>query len=80
MRRIHPQRRDVELDELPPGTRVTTPSGREGWVEKCRGTHSRNDRFTRLVVRFSPEPRDTVILQAKLLTPIDKSPETITKP
>lgn len=67
--------RDIEPDDFPVGCRVRTPSGRVGWVDRHRGDHSKRDRFIRVVVRFSPAPRDTVVLQPKLLQRIDKSPQ-----
>jgi len=68
--------RDREPDHFPPGAWVVTPSGAIGQVESVRGMQSRRDYFMRVVVRFGPKPRDTVILQAKLLRAADKNPET----
>jgi len=72
--------RDRDIDEYPPGTRVRTPTGRIGVVEKTRGHESRRDHFLRLVVRIGPRPRDTVILQPALLERVDKNPETCSNP
>lgn len=69
--------RDRDIDEFPPGTRVRTPTGRIGVVEKTRGHESRRDHFPRLVVRIGPRPRDTVILQPALLQRLDKNPEPL---
>lgn len=64
----------AEHEDFPPGTWVRTPTGRIGWIEKCRGSESKHDCFQRLVVRFSDAPRDTVVLQPYLLERLDKSP------
>lgn len=59
--------RDCDLELFPPGSLVVTPTGRVGWVERYRGEHSKRDHFVRVVVRFSDAPRDTVVLQPRLL-------------
>lgn len=67
--------RDVDLDQFPIGTLVRTPSGRVGKVIKHRGAESKHDHFLRLVVHFGGGPRDSVVLQPRLLVPV-KNPET----
>ena len=57
-----------EIDDFPPGTRVKTPTGRIGVVEKVRGHQSKRDHFERLVIRLGPKPRDTIALQPHLVT------------
>lgn len=58
----------ADIEDFPPGTRVRTPTGRIGVVEKVRGRQSKRDHFERLVIRLGPKPRDTIALQPHLLT------------
>lgn len=68
--------RDVEAEDFPPGTEVITPTGLRGVVEKFRGNESRRDAFERVVVRLGPGPRETVVLQPKLLRRVAPSQPT----
>lgn len=67
-------KRMLDIDDLPPGTWVRTPSGKVGSVLKCRGAESRYDHFQRVVVYFGGGARDTVVLQPHLLEKLDKHP------
>nr|WP_315236374.1 hypothetical protein [uncultured Limnohabitans sp.] len=60
----------LDLDDLPPGTLARTPSGRIGIVIKHQGAESKRDHFQRVVLRFSADPRDSVMLQPHMLEPI----------
>lgn len=61
--------RDVDVEDLPPGTRVRTPSGRGGVVVKHRGHESKRDHFLRVTVQLDGGTRhDLVTLQPNLLT------------
>ena len=61
--------RDAEIDQLPPGARVRTPSGRTGTVIKHRGAESKLDHFLRVTVQMDGGSRhDLVTLQPHLLT------------
>lgn len=62
--------RMLDLDDLPPGTLARTPSGRIGIVIKHQGAESKRDHFQRVVLRFSADPRDSVMLQPHMLEPI----------
>lgn len=60
----------LDLDDFPPGTLARTPSGRIGIVIKHQGAESKRDHFQRVVLRFSADPRDSVMLQPHMLEPI----------
>lgn len=60
-----------DLTDIPLGTKVLTPSGKEGVVTK-HITTSKTDRFSRVCVRFGFNPDDTVVLQPSLLTIIER--------
>ena len=62
--------RVLDLDDLPPGTLVRTPSGRIGVVIKHQGAASKRDHFQRVVLHFGGGPRDSVMLQPHMLEPI----------
>lgn len=64
--------RAVEMDDLPIGSVVRTPSGRIGKVLKHRGAQSRQDLFERVLVGFFEPEGDSVTLQPHLLTIITK--------
>lgn len=63
-------KRVYDLDDLPLGTKVRTPTGSIGIVVKHRMA-SRIDRFQRAVVQFGKNPRDGVVLQPHLLEIIE---------
>ncbi|MBB5271535.1 hypothetical protein [Quisquiliibacterium transsilvanicum] len=67
-------RRMLDMEDLPIGARVRTPTGRVGTVVKHRGAESKRDHFQRVVVFVGPRPRDTVALQPHLLERVDKCP------
>lgn len=61
-------KRDMDVEDFPPGTRVRTPSGRTGTVIKHRGMESKLDHFLRVTVRLDGGARhDLVTLQPHLL-------------
>ena len=60
----------LDLDDFPIGTLARTPSGRIGIVIKHQGAESKRDHFQRVVLRFSADPRDSVMLQPHMLEPI----------
>lgn len=62
--------RMLDLDDFPPGTLARTPSGRVGIVIKHQGAASKLDHFQRVVLHFSADPRDSVMLQPHMLEPI----------
>ena len=62
--------RGYDMDDFPPGTLARTPSGRIGIVIKHQGAESKHDHFQRVVLRFSADPRDSVMLQPHMLEPI----------
>jgi len=60
--------RDVDVDDLPVGSRVMTPTGRIGTVVKHRGNESKLDCFLRVTVHIDGGGRhDLVTLQPKIL-------------
>ena len=62
------RRRDVDVERLPVGTRVVTPTGKRGTVIRHKGRESRRDAFMRVTVLLDNEgPRGLVTLQPKLL-------------
>ena len=62
-------KRDMDVDDFPPGTRVMTPTGRIGTVIKHRGAESKLDHFLRVTVLLDSGGRhDLVTLQPNLLT------------
>lgn len=67
-------RRMLDMEDLPIGALVRTPTGRVGTVVKHRGAESKRDHFQRVVVFVGPRPRDTVALQPHLLELLDKCP------
>lgn len=67
----------LDIDDLPPGTWVRTPSGKVGSVLKARGAESKKDHFQRVVVYFGGGPRDTIPLQPHLLVKLDKHPASV---
>lgn len=75
-------KRMLDMDDLPVGTRVITPTGKTGTVIKHRGAESKLDHFQRLTVRLDGGGRHGLVtLQPHLLTkcPPEKEPEqTIT--
>lgn len=66
--------RTLDMDDLPPGTHVKTPSGRAGVVIKHRGAESKQDHYMRVIVRYFDEARETVALQPQLLQLLKKNP------
>lgn len=74
-------KRMLDMDDMPVGTRVQTPSGRVGTVIKHRGAESKLDHFQRLTVQLDNGTRhDLVTLQPHLLTkcpPEDPTQKTI---
>lgn len=58
--------RMLDMEDFPIGTRVMTPSGREGVVVKHHTT-SKFDHFQRVSVQFGKNPRDGVVLQPHFL-------------
>ena len=70
--------RDADVDDFPPGTWVTTPSGRVGRVVKHRGHESKRDHFLRVTVQLDGGGRhDLVTLQPRLLRRLDKCPACV---
>jgi hypothetical protein len=70
-------RRDVDVEDFPPGCRVMTPTGRAGTVIKHRGAESKLDHFLRVTVQLDGGTRHNLVtLQPHLLTkcPPDKEP------
>lgn len=68
-------RRDVDMDELPVGSRVRTPTGRIGTVIKHRGAESKHDHFMRVTVQMDGgSHHNLVTLQPRLLQRLDKCP------
>ena len=62
------RRRDVDVERLPVGTRVVTPTGKRGTVIRHKGRESRRDAFMRVTVLLDGEgPRGLVTLQPWLL-------------
>lgn len=62
-------KRDVDVEDFPPGTRVRTPSGRTGTVIKHKGGESKRDHFMRVTVQMDGGSRhDLVTLQPHLLS------------
>ena len=56
-----------DFDFFYPGCQVITPTGRVGTVIKPRGFDSKKDDCVRIEVRFTEDPRDSVLLQPHLL-------------
>ena len=63
-------KRAVEMEDIPIGSKVSTPTGRIGIVVKHHTT-SKIDHFQRISVQFGKNPRDGVVLQPHLLTVIE---------
>lgn len=63
-----------DIEDFPIGCRVVTPTGRIGLVVKHHTT-SKFDCFARVVVQYSRNPRDGVVLQPQYLTLIAKNPK-----
>jgi len=61
-----------DMDDVPVGSRVKTPSGRIGTVIKHRGAQSRLDLFQRITILCDEPAGDTVVLQPHLLKVISK--------
>ncbi len=74
-------KRMLDMDDMPVGTRVMTPTGRIGTVTKHRGAESKQDYFQRVTVQLDNGTRhDLVTLQPHLLTkcpPEDPTQKTI---
>lgn len=64
------QIRQVDVEYIPVGSKVSTPSGKVGIVVKHHTT-SKIDHFERVSVQFGENPRDGVVLQPHLLTVIE---------
>ena len=62
--------RKLDLDDIPLGSKVSTPTGRIGIVVKHHTT-SKIDLFERVSVQFGKNPRDGVVLQPHLITIIE---------
>lgn len=60
-------KRMLDMEDVPLGTQVMTPTGRIGTVVKHHQS-SKLDHFQRIAVQFSADPRDGVVLQPHLLT------------
>ena len=59
----------LDMDDVPIGSLVKTPSGRVGRVVKHRGAQSRLDLFQRVVIVLNEG--DSVVLQPHLLEVIE---------
>jgi len=69
-------KRDVDVEDFPPGARVKTPTGRTGTVIKHRGHESKFDHFLRVTVQMDGGSRhDLVTLQPHLLSKCPPEPE-----
>lgn len=62
----------LDMEDIPIGSIVKTPSGRVGRVVKHRGAQSRYDLFQRVIIEFDEPYGDSVALQPHLLTLIQK--------
>jgi len=62
----------LDMEDIPIGSIVKTPSGRVGTVVKHRGAQSRYDLFQRIIVEFDEPYGDSVALQPHLLTILQK--------
>ena len=62
----------LDMEDIPIGSIVKTPSGRVGRVVKHRGAQSRHDLFQRVIIEFDEPYGDSVALQPHLLTLIQK--------
>ncbi|MDP3621695.1 MAG: hypothetical protein Q8R65_07235 [Polynucleobacter sp.] len=62
----------LDMEDIPIGSIVKTPSGRVGTVVKHRGAQSRHDLFQRIIVEFDEPYGDSVALQPHLLTILQK--------
>ena len=62
----------LDMEDIPIGSIVRTPSGRVGRVVKHRGAQSRHDLFQRVIIEFDEPYGDSVALQPHLLTLLQK--------
>jgi len=72
-----PSSSHLDMDDVPIGSIVKTPSGRVGVVIKHRGAESKLDLFQRVVIKFYEPLGDSVVLQPHLLTIIGSCPQTM---
>lgn len=63
-------KRILDMEDIPIGSMVSTPTGMVGIVVKHHTT-SKIDHFQRISVQFGKNPRDGVVLQPQLLTVIE---------
>lgn len=70
--------KDVDVEDLPIGCLVKTPSGRVGLVIKHQGAQSKQDHFQRVMLRFNEDPRDSVLLQPQMLERINRRTPSLT--
>ncbi len=63
-------KRILDMEDIPIGSKVSTPTGSIGIVVKHHTT-SKIDHFQRISVQFGKNPRDGVVLQPHLLTVIE---------
>ena len=71
----------ADLEDLPIGTRVRTPSGLLGTVTRHKGRESRRDLYMRVTVRLDSGGRNGfVTLQPQLLHPVMQALSPLPKP
>ena len=60
-----PSSSHLDMDDVPIGSIVKTPSGRVGVVIKHRGAESKLDLFQRVVIKFYEPLGDSVVSQSR---------------